>query len=274
MSIKNMSNAQINEYFNMSTREEIMKEFDTGCIWDVIAAQAEANPKPCDENGVEFGASDVLTDVLTNVNEISEYTEEHALDLGDRIGDAELCNWNALSEIIYEQDFYDREVAARQMPVFIKEGKAFITKEQKELNLSFYLKKIEEAKSTSELIEIYKMVHFGIKESIRTFEIEEEVSDIHEGPATRSITAPTFFPAGETRTFEAAYREQKDKLSVTPEMLLVIHELEDLGKDCKRAWQLKVLKKEIYNANIPYKEKARLWAMCDHDIARLEAEAA
>jgi len=79
----------------------------------------------------------------------------------------------------------------------------FYSREQRDTNLSFYIRKVNEAKSNKEIEAVIDTVKFGIESSIVAFEVEEDGE-------VKEISAPIFFPTGKTSAFFEAVVARKN----------------------------------------------------------------
>lgn len=241
-----------------------MRSLGFNNVWSVVEEYVSMHSRvKCDDDGRELGADDVLTPMLTDVSEMNEWVEDSALELGDRIGDAELCNWvDDSSTTVYDRDFSDvlSDVYTEQVQVG---SMGYITEEQKWLNYNYYWSRLENAKTNAEL----DAVRRTLMGETYTNKAGKKITLI--GAQMVEGTGVYFFPAGLSKEFWAFYKERKE--AIFSNQKLAVHEIEDLISDARSLARLKRIKMEIYAAKISYTEKRRLWNICDEEIDRISA---
>lgn len=123
----------------------------------------------------------------------------------------------------------------------------FVSDNQREQNLSDYLKRLEDVKSGAALLSLGKIV-------------------MDEQKRTNNF----FFPKGGSKVFWDKYRELKTQYADK-----ALEEIEGLLKQCNTVRDIKRLKSNIYSCNLfPYEPtKQDLFQKCDKKIARIEAKA-
>lgn len=133
----------------------------------------------------------------------------------------------------------------------------FISKEQKQINFDFYVRRVQEATKMSTIAWIGAQVYQAVQASVRTWESEDG-----------QVEAPTFFPAGKTKEFWSIYKDRKEHFAADYSLILL--ELKDFIKECKLPSKIKLLKKDIYERkDINFDNKKELWAACDIRIDEL-----
>lgn len=248
MSTLKMSNAQINDLINQGNQEDMMKDLGYGNAWDRITEQLSMyGYVRCDEEGHELGVEDVLTPMFNDVSEISEYTEDNAVELGERIGNAELCIWSDDATEYYERDFSDVlfDVYHERISVL---PISYVSREQQDTNYAFYMGKVGMAKTQADLAKVATTVIGAQKDKDKGM---------------------YFFAAGMSKVFWDAYKARK--ADVVHSHGLKLAELQDMIGRCRTAYQLKQCKAVVYESGLLYKDKKELWEACDQRIAALSA---
>jgi len=229
---------EADDSISLNNKEYIMSELGYGNAWDLaVDAVSTYDHVKYDDQGTEIGASEVLTPMLQGVSVITEWVEDNAIPLGDRLGDAELMT-QSFSEVVYEEDFDDvvRGIPSETLYVS-KEAHMYITYEQQCLNYEFYISKLDQAKTLYEL---------GLVKNTVT-------------GARKKTGGEFFFPVRYAEQFMAHYSA------------LTLKFLERRIFSAKRAGELKSLKAEVYSANISFDDRKRLFSTCDALIAKLSA---
>lgn len=120
---------------------------------------------------------------------------------------------------------------------------AFISKEQKQLNLSYFTKKIQEAKTLGQIGYIGYYLHFAIDNSKRTFET----------PEGEEITVPTFLPKDTMSSIWEVYNLKKESLTDS---------IEDFKEELSKASTLQELEDfriKFFKAQIKNDLKTPVW---------------
>lgn len=220
-------------------------------------------------NATKYGID--VNEVLTR-NEVEDLSK---MDADYEMADSDLVDYGARAvkdkytrEQIREMMKHDTPVCDEDVveEVYEEPSKPFISQQQKETNLSFYMRRLEGANKASTIGWLGFTLFNAIKGSERTFEIMDEDGGL------RDITAPTFFPKGTYKEFWAFYNKRKAELQ--KEIAAAPSTIENIEKTLytlNRASAVRKLKQSIYNAKLTYLEKKSLWDECDKRINALSA---
>jgi hypothetical protein len=224
---------------------EIVATTGYASIWDAMVEGLDVRFIKVDEEGNEVGADLILTETsdLGYISYISADAEDQAPELGDRIGAPELCLFEEEDTTPQVDYFVAKIEAIKHEKVVVEEGAyRYLGEEQKALNESYFMNKMEDAADLDQLAEVVKTL--------------ESWGEMVRGKYF-------FIKGGYSRLFSFSYTRKQE--IIDHKAYLLIMEIVDEIKAATTIKELALIKMKVYDYDrtLLIEERQKLWALCD-----------